>query len=150
MSISDSPRWTAASTAASVCSIAAARSRHASSCARGAITIPSSSASTRSPGVTRTPPKRIAPPTRGATSERPAIGTVPRAHSGSAAGSPVRSRTQPSTTIPPSPRRAASLASSSPSAASGIPAACTTSTSPASAWSIAHSTDRNSPSATTV
>ena len=33
------------------------------------------------------------PPTRGATSLRPAIGTVPRAHSGSSGGSPERSRT---------------------------------------------------------
>ena len=82
-----------ASTAASVRSICPARSRHASSWARGAITIPSSSATTTSPGCTRTPPKRIGPPTRGATSLRPAIGTVPRAHSGNAAGSPLRSRT---------------------------------------------------------
>ena len=93
MSIRLAPRRVAASTSASTASISCARGTHASSCSRGAITIPSSSASTSSPGVTRSPPKEIAPPTRGATSLRPAIGTVPRAHSGSSGGRPERSRT---------------------------------------------------------
>ena len=44
MSTSDAPPWMPRSTAASTRSISPARSRQASSCARGAITIPSSSA----------------------------------------------------------------------------------------------------------
>ena len=55
---------------------------HASSCARGAITIPSSSPTTTSPGETRTPPNSDRPADARRDVARPAIGTVPRAHSG--------------------------------------------------------------------
>ena len=51
---------------------------------------------------------------------------------------------------PAEPAADASVASSSPRAASGAPPACTTSTSPGEASPIAHRTERNSPAATTV
>ena len=131
--------------------IASPVSSAASICAGGAITRPSSSPNTMSPGETSRPAKR----TRWLSGARdtvvPERGSVPRAKAGSpSARRPATSRQKPSVTMPASPRRFASVANSSPNTASAPPSVAITSTSPGAAAASALITGRWSSCARTV
>ena len=83
-----------------------------------AISRPSSSPNTMSPGDTSTPPHAIVAPGAARDTVVPERGVVPRANTGSPmARRPRRSRQKPSVTMPARPRRFASVANSSPNTA---------------------------------
>src|SRR5580700_10620943 len=125
--------------------MASALSMAAAISASVATTIPSSSPSRMSPGLTVTSPSSTGTLTSGMTMALAARGVAPRAYIGMVMRFKVAvSRQKPSMTMPATPRRAASLANSSPATACCDPPAATTSTSPGPLCCSAPRTDSRS------